>query len=197
MNCEIYVFSTQYKSTLKSNQLDQKYHRCWSYTTRQQGLIPQHFIDAHLDSYVPQKKDIVDILVNRLLYLPSCQHMSTEAQPRVITDAIHNHIHGWEWLPRLDEEFKVHRGARTNGIYGSNACIVNVIWYEIADVDTGRVPRARLEDTQRRGVQLRVHLEFKVRDFGSTVVLWDVPCDVDAGARLIRLPRRDRRRRDT
>lgn len=69
-------------------------------------------------------------------YLPSGQYMSVEAQPRVITDALHDNINRWEGLPGLDEKFKVHRGAWTDSIYGSNACVVDIIWYKITDINT-------------------------------------------------------------
>ena len=87
-----------------------------------------------------------------IMYLPSCQHMSIEAQPGVITDALHDNIHRWEGLPCHDEKFKVHRGARANGIYGSDARIVDLIRYKITDINTSSIARASQEGTHQRGV---------------------------------------------
>jgi hypothetical protein len=75
--------------------------------------------------------------------------MSIEAQPRIITDALHNDIHRWEGLQGLNEKFKVHGSARTDGIYGSNSCIVDVIWHEITDIDTRSIARASPEGTHQ------------------------------------------------
>ena len=85
-------------------------------------------------------------------YLPSCQYMSIEAQPRIIADAIHDDIHRWEGLQSLDEKFKVHGSARTDGVYGGNACIVDIVWHEITDVDTSSNTGTSLEGAHQRGV---------------------------------------------
>ena len=123
--------------------------------------------------------------------------MAIEAKSRIFTDALHNHIYGWEWLRCHNDKFKIHTGARTNSIYGRNACVVELIWYELTNTDACGISSTSLKHSHQRRIATRVHSKFKVQKFSRTVVFWDVPRDIDTGTRLVGLTRSDRGRGDT
>ena len=134
---------------------------------------------------------------NAISYLPCYQHVAIEAESRVFTDTLHNHIYGWEWFRCHYNKFKVYTGTWTNGIYGRNACVVVFIWYKLTNIDAGGISFASLKHSYQRRIVTRVHSEFKLQKFSRTIVLWDVPCNIDTGASLVGLTGSDRGRGDT